>query len=231
MSTETGRRYGGADAHERQQRRRAALVAAGVECFGADGYPNVSVKRLCEHAGLTQRYFYESFADRPALLIAVYDHCVEVTRTATLHAAAPFVTGAAAESGGVDPEQIGTAAHAILAAFLDGLTGDPRRARVMLVEVVGVSPAVESVRLRAIHEWADLILLLALGSRPPTDADRLAAVGLVGALTQLLVDWYFTTVAPEPIDIGAAGPVELAGVLEVCVEMFVATYDRVLRRR
>ncbi|MFT4126229.1 MAG: TetR/AcrR family transcriptional regulator [Gordonia sp. (in: high G+C Gram-positive bacteria)] len=224
--TTEGRRYGGAEADERRDRRRAALVRAGLTQFGTHGYANVSVKRICEEAGLTQRYFYESFADRPALLSAVYDHCVEVARAATLSAAAAFLDGAA-----VPADDIAAAAHATLGAFLGSLSADPHRARVMLVEVVGVAPAVESLRLRAIHGWADLVLALALGGRDPDPVQRLAAVGLIGAVTQLLVDWYFASVSPDPIDIGAAGPLELSTVLDVCVELFTATYDRVMRDR
>ncbi|NED65389.1 TetR/AcrR family transcriptional regulator, partial [Streptomyces sp. SID10244] len=91
MSTPEGRRYGGADADERRDRRRLDLIAAGLDLFGSDGYASASVKRVCEHAGLTQRYFYESFADRPALLAAVYEDCVEFARVATVDAAAGFV--------------------------------------------------------------------------------------------------------------------------------------------
>lgn len=219
-----GRRYGGADADERRARRRLALVTAGLQLFGELGYHNVSVKKICDRAGLTQRYFYESFTDRKALLTAVYDHCVAVTRRAAVTAAGDFL----AHPDGLDPADVRAAARASLGAFLRELSADPHRARVVLVEVVGIDPAVESVRLRAIHEWADLILTLALGDRVPTGSQRLAAVGLVGAFTQLLVDWYFSSVSPEPVDIGTTEPVELSMVLDVCVEMIAATYERLL---
>ncbi|UZF56425.1 TetR/AcrR family transcriptional regulator [Gordonia polyisoprenivorans] len=219
-----GRRYGGAEADERRARRRRAFIDAGLQLFGELGYPAVTVKRLCDEAGLTQRYFYESFADRPALLIAVYEHCVEVTRTATVGAAAEYLL----DPAGVAPDAVHAAARDTLGAFLATLTGDPRRARVMLVEVVGVDPTVESTRLRAIHNWASLILALAMGEREVSPAQHLAAVGLVGAVTQLLVDWYFTNVAPDPVDIGAE-PTDLDVVLDVCVDMFGATYDQLMR--
>ncbi|MGC4934444.1 TetR/AcrR family transcriptional regulator [Gordonia sp. DT30] len=196
-----------------------------MELFGELGYPAVTVKRLCEQAGLTQRYFYESFADRSALLVAVYERCVDVTRQATVAAATPY----SQSPSGVAPDAVPAAARATLGAFLHTLTGDPRRARVMLVEVVGVDPVVESTRLRAIHGWAGLILALAMGERPVSPAQHVAAVGLVGAVTQLLVDWYFTNVSPEPVDIGTSAPTDLDTVLDVCVEMFGATYDRLMR--
>ncbi|MGW5521006.1 TetR/AcrR family transcriptional regulator [Gordonia sp. NPDC003950] len=225
-TTTEGRRYGGADADERRERRRATLIEAGLDLFGEVGYPHVSVKRLCERAGLTQRYFYESFADRSALLIAVYDHCVEIARSAAVAAADVYLTG----PDGVAPAEVPAAARAALGAFMDAIACDPRRARVMLVEVVGVDPEVESTRLRAIHEWANLVLALAMGERAVSIPQRLAAIGLVGAVTQLLVDWYFTSIAADPVDIGTTTDVGLDTVLDVSVEMFIATHARLLQQ-
>ncbi|AZG47015.1 TetR/AcrR family transcriptional regulator [Gordonia insulae] len=242
MTTSEGRRYAGADADERRERRRAELVGAGLEVFGSEGFAGISIKRLCEHAGLTQRYFYESFADRTALLAAVYDDCVAFARSATVSAAAEFV--ADRESDGVAATDAPAVARAALGAFVRTLADHPRRARVMLVEVVGVSPQLERLRLNAIHGWADLILTLALGERSPDRTQRLAAIGLVGAVTQLLVDWYTSTTgefaADEPTpEVGriesasataASGPdlFELDAILDVCVELFVAAYESLL---
>ncbi len=109
---------------------------------------------------------------------------------------------------------------------MSALTDDERRARVMLVEVVGVSPEIERVRMSAIHGWAELILMLARGgSRPPTARQRLASVGLVGAVTQLMVDWYVA--GQSDSDIPPREP-PLEDVLDVCVELFVAAHDRLL---
>ncbi|ATD72760.1 TetR/AcrR family transcriptional regulator [Gordonia sp. 1D] len=234
-----GRRYGGADPTERQSRRRRALISAGLDVFGSEGYAKASVKSVCDQAGLTQRYFYESFTDRADLLVAVYDDCVDFARTATLAAASPFletetddtedrgdpkeVAPERISGAGIAGELISDAARATLRAFMSALTDDERRARVMLVEVVGVSPEIERVRMSAIHGWAELILMLARGSRPPTARQRLASVGLVGAVTQLMVDWYVAGQSDSDI------PREpLEDVLDVCVELFVAAHDRLL---
>ncbi len=221
-----GRRYGGADPTQRRERRRAALIAAGLDTFGTDGYAKVSVKGICDHAGLTQRYFYESFTDRADLLVAVYDDCVAFVRAATVRSAAeiadadPELLGS---SEGVAAERVPDVARAALGAFMSCLADDPRRARVMLVEVVGVSPEIERVRMRAIHDWAALILALARGARPPSDRERLASVGLVGAVTQLLVDWYVAGAGESDTQRFA-----LDEILDVSVELFVATYGRLL---
>ncbi|WP_439030897.1 TetR/AcrR family transcriptional regulator [Gordonia terrae] len=235
QGTGTGRRYGGADPAERRERRRAALIAAGLDVFGKDGYAKASVKSVCDQAGLTQRYFYESFTDRADLLVAVYDDSVAFVRAATVAAAAGTAgwesTTAAQDRErveGIAPEDVPDAARSALGAFMSCLGDDPRRARVMLVEVVGVSPEIERVRMRAIHEWADLILALARGSRPPSDRERLASVGLVGAVTQLLVDWYVALEEGAGEGSARARRTSLDDILDVCVELFVAAYGRLL---
>lgn len=57
---------------ERRSRRYDALLAAGVELLGAPDGPAVNVRAVCRTAGLTERYFYESFSDRDAFVRAVY---------------------------------------------------------------------------------------------------------------------------------------------------------------
>ncbi|GAB92776.1 TetR/AcrR family transcriptional regulator [Gordonia rhizosphera] len=228
MTTTDGRRYAGAAADERRDRRRAEFVTAGLELFGSEGFANVSIKRLCDHSGLTQRYFYESFDDRSALLAAVYDDCVEFARTATLRAAAEFVAPDGGE--GVRTTDVPEAARASLGAFIHTLAANPHRARVMLVEMVGVNADLERQRLAAIHGWADLILTVVLGEQEPRRGQRLAAIGLVGAVTQLLVDWYTSTsghFAAED-ESTAADLFELDDILDTCVELFVAAHGPLL---
>lgn len=183
-TTAGGRRYAGLDADERRAARRAALVAAGLDLFGANGYPHVSVKQVCDHAHLTQRYFYESFADREALLRAVYDDVVDAVRERTVAA-----IGAALAREEPDVLDVATAG---LRAFVDHLTGDERSARVLLLEVVGVSAELEARRNAVIHEFAALVAALAVerfGLSAGDERHGLAAVALVGATNQLLVDW------------------------------------------
>jgi AcrR family transcriptional regulator len=42
----------------------------------ADGMAGLTMTAVCASAGLTERYFYESFHDREALLVAVLDLCI-----------------------------------------------------------------------------------------------------------------------------------------------------------
>lgn len=221
--------YGGVSAQQRREQRHAALIDAGLELFGTLGYPNVPVKMICDEAGLTQRYFYESFTDREALLNAVYRSCFEDLRDAAATAALEYLTEVpdVVAEGAVPEEHIRPLARAAFGALLSTLTTDRRRARVILIEVVGVSPALEQLRIGAIHQWAELIIGFgAPGSSDPMH--RLAAIGLVGAITQLLVDWQMAQVSPISPD---AGPelFTVDAIHDVITEMLVGTYEHVFR--
>ncbi|MET7784488.1 MULTISPECIES: TetR/AcrR family transcriptional regulator [Streptomyces] len=117
------------DAAQRQQERRTRLIQAGLDLFGTVGYASVSVKQACSHAGLTERYFYESFRDREDLLTGVYNELIATIRAETAQAAA-------AAAPDVDAQL-----RAGLEVFIRTLAGDARMARVVLIEVVAPAPA------------------------------------------------------------------------------------------
>ncbi|MEU1996434.1 TetR family transcriptional regulator [Nocardia gamkensis] len=68
-----GRTYGGVSADERRAERHARLVRAARELLESGDTAQVTVTAVCRRAKLTERYFYESFTDRDALLGGVYD--------------------------------------------------------------------------------------------------------------------------------------------------------------
>lgn len=176
-----GSRYSGLDAAERTHQRRTALLAAALELFATQGYPATSVKQICRQAGLTERYFYESFSDRHACLAALYGELADQMRIAT--------AAAADEAADLDTDEVTRRA---LSAFVDYLASDPRRARVVLIEVVGVSAELEGRRHAVLRSFAELTTTVWLGRTGrarPTTPQRLAAIGLVGAVNHLLVDW------------------------------------------
>ena len=176
------RRYRGVTPEERRAQRRERLLAAGLELFGTRGYANTSIRQVCVEAGLNQRYFYESFCSPEELLLATREQIVaELYRTAIPQAAA-------AES----PED---KARAGLTVWWKLLTDDPRKGRVMFIEVVGVSDALEQRRLQSRHQLADFIVAQGSMLYGFTGAEEwqvdatLTARSLVGATVELLVDW------------------------------------------
>src|SRR6201988_2844271 len=73
MTTARARNYAGLSADERRLARRERLIEGPSRAYGELGYRNTTVKAVCEAAGLTERYFYESFANSEALLVAAFD--------------------------------------------------------------------------------------------------------------------------------------------------------------
>src|ERR1700734_2808287 len=69
----TTRRYRGSPPDERRAERRCQLLRAAIEVYGKRGYRRATIKAVCAAAGLTERYFYESFANSEMLLAACYD--------------------------------------------------------------------------------------------------------------------------------------------------------------
>jgi len=185
------RRYRGQSPAERAAERRALLIEAAVGVYGEVGYRNASVKAVCEAAGLTERYFYESFTGSDDLLAAAYQVVV-----ADLHAA----MRAAAEASR-DP------VRAALEVYYTRLRASPKAARVFLVEIGGVSAKVDAVVREALAN-AEPMLAPTLKAR--VAAPELLVAGVVGGVIQIALDW---------IASGYARPLEdvVEAALGVCV--------------
>ncbi|HTT93978.1 MAG TPA: TetR/AcrR family transcriptional regulator [Solirubrobacterales bacterium] len=173
------RPWRGISPQQRVVERRGRLLEAALEVFVARGFANSRVRDVCREAGLTERYFYESFADKEALLVALTERIV---------ADLVVAVSPAIELVATEPEP---AIDAASRAVVRSLTGDPRRARILLVEVVGVSPAIEAFRRTVIARLAEVIragVAGALGSWASTSLEvELVARALVGAAQELLV--------------------------------------------
>ena len=149
----SGRTYGGESATDRLARRRRQLLDAGLELFGTAGYRATTVRQLCREAKVSDRYFYEQFDSTEDLLLAVYDEC-----TARLEEAALDRASATAAARSRDLARRG------LDAFLAVVESDPRLARVVWFEVLGVSPRVESAYLARMQSFGHL--MVAVVGRP-----------------------------------------------------------------
>ena len=177
---EAPRRYRGITASERRAQRRERLMDSGLELFGTKGYANTSIRAICAAASMNSRYFYESFTSREDLLFAVYRRIVTDIVASTTEA-----TAAA--------ETIEEQARAGLQAGWTILTEDRRKARVIALEVVGVSDRLERLRRDTRHALADLTArnaqaIAGSGSRFRLDP-VLTTRSLIGAVVEILVDW------------------------------------------
>lgn len=177
------RSYRGLSQNERRAERRARLIAAAIAVYGERGYHQATVKAVCEAAGLTERYFYESFANSEALLIDSFN--------AVTWSVLGAITQAAKEAGRARTAR----SRAMLHAYFAALQREPQSARVFLVEIRGVSRAVDQAfdtALRAIGKEVARIVA------PPGAADdELLQAGVVGGVIHIALRWIEDGYQPE----------------------------------
>jgi AcrR family transcriptional regulator len=70
------RTYGGRSGQERAEDRRVRLVEAAISVLAAHG-ERATMTAICQEAGLTERYFYQSFPHRDAALVAALERVSE----------------------------------------------------------------------------------------------------------------------------------------------------------
>jgi len=176
------RSYAGATDAQRRSARRERLLDAGLAIIGTQGYAAATLRAVCAAAGLTERYFYESFANREALLAGVHARLVDEL-SAGLRAA--FAA---------DGEGAQSRARAALTAFFGLLRADPRKSRVLLFEMLGVSPTLDAQHQRAGQDVVRLVIEAfrpLAGSRLPEGAsESMVFTGLVGAVYHVAIRWH-----------------------------------------
>ena len=136
--------YGGIKANLRQAERRKKLIEAGLEAFGTKGYAKTNIKMICGIAGLTERYFYESFRHKEDLLRVVYRELIDEGQRDAM---------AALEDNEGTPVD---AAARVLRMFYQRFRQDPRRAQIQLFEILGVSKNIDREYQNAMRLLADL---------------------------------------------------------------------------
>ena len=155
-------------------------MQAGLELFGTDGYASTSIRAVSAQASLNSRYFYESFSTREDLLYHVYTRIVREVASRVIEVTA-------------DAETIEEQAQAGLRAAWTILTEDQRKAKVIALEVVGVSERLQRSRRDNMHAFADLVLQNTrsiTGGAVRLHMDPvLTARSLMGAIVDMLEDW------------------------------------------
>lgn len=179
VAVKKSRLYGGLSAEERRTERRARLIEAAIKVYGEVGYRNATVKTVCAAAELTQRYFYESFANSEVLLIAAY---IDVTERlhAEMMAAGDAARGAARTAS-------------VLTLYFTRLQENPQPARVFLLEMHGIGAAVDAVQMDAMKRMSSVLLPRAadgadakLAAKAPMS---LAEIGAMGAVISIARRW------------------------------------------
>jgi AcrR family transcriptional regulator len=185
--------YGGVSARARVASRRDRLLAAGLELFGTQGYLRTTIDQVSAEAGLTKRYFYESFRSCEQLLGALL-------RSLWVEAAQRGMAAVEAAQGG--PE---SRIRQGIGAVVDYYTGDIRRGRVAFLEAVGISDRIEVQRREYVGVFTTLLQGYAaelLGEpAPPEQVMRLNAGALVGAGSELVTEFLLGAVTISPAEL------------------------------
>jgi AcrR family transcriptional regulator len=171
------RPYAGVDAADRLSRRRSRLLEAGLEILGSNIDPaELTVRGICQQAGLATRYFYESFADKEDFIGAVFDWVI--TQLATTTQAA--VAAAPAE------EQT----RAGMTNIVRTIEADQRVGRLIFGAQVS-----NTAVIRKRQETEALFVMLAgqhveaVTEQPATEHTKAFAYFVVGGVTQTISAW------------------------------------------
>ena len=199
------RRYKGASKAERQAERREKLIEAGIQVIGTEGYQATKVKQVCQQAALTERYFYESFANKEVLLCACYATILTDLKRKLI------------ESVNLQNLEPTNASKEALYAFFEHIQSDYAAARLIMIEVLGVSETVDAMYQKAMSEIDEIILLVANPHYEQHEHiwDRnIVSAGLTGAATQIARQWVLNNYEQS-----------IETMVESCFLLFKATID------
>ena len=172
MTESVVRPYRGVSAEDRSRQRRERLLEACLDVVGELGPSATTVEAVCKRAGLSKRYFYESFDDREAVLIALVEDVMATVQRAL---------EAAVGDGTLSPEE---QMRALVHATVDTLSADARVSR-LWVEA-NLYPALERRRSEAYGEFAETLLRIVLPDRAGEEETHDAFHLVVAGTTEIL---------------------------------------------
>lgn len=173
--------YRGQSTEERIGERRKRLVEVGIALYGVHGFRATSVKMVCLAAGLTERYFYESFANGEALLCETCSVIMDGMRQRAVEAMEQVDDSLS--------ERARVAAHTYFSALVE----HPAAGRIILFEMEGVSAAADAYYAQELQKSTQLFVEWFLprakqnGTR--TLKANILAQGILGALYQIAKEW------------------------------------------
>jgi AcrR family transcriptional regulator len=162
--------WAGVAPDDRKTERRALLLDAAFDLLGTQGWAGTTVRSVCTTAKLNPRYFYESFDDLDALVVALYDRLGAELRVAVEKSVAEATTSSV--------ESLVRATVESTVRFVDE---DRRRGRVLYHEALGN----EALNRRRVESGFALADLIAGGAKER----RVAASFVVGGFSEVLMAW------------------------------------------
>ena len=169
------RPYRGVSAQDRRDDRRARLLEACFDVVADVGVADTTAEAVSTRAALSKRYFYESFADRDAILVAALD-------VVFADVSAAIITNLSSAGAGTD-ERIAVTVQSLVST----LTADPRAARLYIE--ASHQPLLEQRRVQAFDEFSQLMNRTVLQLDIDDPRARIAALLIVAGTTEVMSRW------------------------------------------
>jgi AcrR family transcriptional regulator len=184
-ATRRGETYRGLSRAERADERRRRIATSAVHLFGTREYETVTVAEVCARARVSKRYFYEHFADREDLIVAVHEEQSDWLMTS--------VIGAVPER----PASLDDLLQAAMRTLVAELQAHPERARVIYVNRPRSEVRRRDAILRGAVPFRHFLRLAGSQGEDPLRYER-AALALVAAVSEVLIDWITRDMADDP---------------------------------
>ncbi|MFB9204123.1 TetR/AcrR family transcriptional regulator [Nonomuraea spiralis] len=160
-------------------------MTAAYTLYAKPGFAATTIERLCSEARISNRAFYECFGGREELLQALHERCVEESLA--------VVAKALQEA----PSTLDGRVKAGIRAYIEFATADWRRARIMHLEVRRSGDVLTASRQRAVDSFARLVEEASADFPQARSLNRrLVALGAIGALQELLIEWILADEQP-----------------------------------
>jgi AcrR family transcriptional regulator len=160
----------------RPQRER--LLESAIRIVAEKGYGATTIGDLTQEASISRTTFYELYPDKEACFLAAFDSVVEVLMGRIVRAY---------EAEERWPER----ARAGLRALLETLAGEPKIARLAMVDIGSVGPAAQRRHRVAMQRLTPLFDegrdFAPRGHRLPANTSRMAVGGVTGLISDELV--------------------------------------------
>tara|TARA_Y100000782_G_scaffold115436_1_gene158397 strand:- start:1200 stop:1799 length:600 start_codon:yes stop_codon:yes gene_type:complete len=159
---------------ERKAWRRKQLLEAAIQTYGQKGFDQTTVKDVCLSAGLTERYFYESFTNRDELLMAAFEQVSD----------ALFQQITEIESNGASKEQL---INAMLKTYFKGHLDFPQGAKLFACEMQSHrnKEGVETIYQEFLNRYGVLMAkILKLEKR-----NKVLEYGILGGVLEITRFW------------------------------------------
>lgn len=174
------RPYRGVAAQTRRDQRREQLLQSCLDLVAESGVTTITADSISARAGLSKRYFYESFRDRDAILVAAIDGVFGPLGAALVDQLHAHTT---------TDERIAHTASALVHT----LTADPRAA--YLYTSASGNAALETRRRQIVDEFTPMLMREILDSDPEDPRALATTILMVAGTTELLDRWLRGTLA------------------------------------